>query len=71
MLIGAARIGNFIGRHTGIANKDAFVIWPIGAQYFFGWRLIIPAPMIVAPYAFVKAIVKVVVFKMFKFAARC
>ena len=65
MFVGPARIGDFIGRHTGIADKNTFVIRSIGAQDFVGRGLIIPATCIVTPYTFVKAVVEIKILKMF------
>ena len=66
----AIRAGDFIGRHGGVTDKDAFVIRAIAAQHLMGGDLRFPAAAVVAPDAFVEAVVEIEMFKMFELATR-
>ena len=70
MFIGATGVQNLLGAHRGIADKYRFVIGAIAAQNVPSGRLIIPAPRVVAPNAFVKAVVKIKRHQMFELGAR-
>ena len=70
MLVRAARIGDLVRGHAGVAHKYAFVIRTIGAQHLMGRGLGVPAPRVVAPHTFIKAVVEIVIFQMLKFCAR-
>ena len=57
VLVRAARVQDLVGTHGSIADKDAFVIRPVGVEYLPGRGLLAPAPVVVAPDAFVEAVV--------------
>src|SRR3989338_1230814 len=64
-----AGLQDFIGTHRRIAHEDAFVIGTIGAQHIRGGGLGVPAAGVVAPHAFVQAVVEIERHQMLEFGA--
>ena len=69
MLIGAARISDLVRGHGGVADEDTFVVGAIGSEHIPCGGLRVPAAAVVAPYAFIKAVVEVEVFEMLELGA--
>src|SRR5690606_20638979 len=59
-----ARIGDFIGGHGGVADKDDLVVGGIFVKYVPGVHLLCVAATIVLPHAFIKAVMKVEIFEI-------
>ncbi len=54
-------MGDFIRRHGGIAHEDDFVIAVVFVHHIEGGDAV-AAPAVVAPHAFVNAVVEVEIF---------
>gem|GEM_PF-3825970 len=67
MFIGTAGVEDFIRAHACIAHENAFPIRAIGAQHVPCGGLRVLAAAVVAPQAFIDAIVEIEMFEMAKF----
>src|SRR5579863_5427732 len=70
MFDAAARLGDFIGAHAGIAHQNELVVGAVGAHDFHGAHVLVVAPPIVPPQRLVGKVVKIVVLEVLEFAAR-
>ncbi len=64
VFIRTAGVGDLIRGHGRITHEDAFVVGAISAQDLPRRGLGVPTAAVVAPHAFVEAIVEVEVFKV-------
>src|SRR5580692_4359412 len=63
VLDAAARLGDFIRAHGGIAHQNELVVAAVGAHHFDGAHVLVVAPPIVPPQRLVGKVVKIVVFE--------
>ncbi|KIU01265.1 hypothetical protein QU38_02355, partial [Staphylococcus aureus] len=70
MLDRAARMGDLVRTHRGIADKDQLIVMPIFVEDVPGGRALLEAAAIVLPHALVQAIVEVEELQVLELAGR-